>query len=90
MISRGVSVFLLYIHDNIVRVWISDLWFLIPESNLKFHVQIFFQKLKNHESWLFLELEFALKPLYNTKFYMKNEWIISQSMIFWAVKSEFS
>ena len=32
-----------------IRVWINDLWFVIHESNLNFHKQIFFKKLKNHE-----------------------------------------
>ena len=90
IISRVLSVSLIYKYDNIVRVWVNNLWLLSLESYLKFHVQIIFQKLKNHESWLFLELEFAQKSSYSTKFYMKNEWIINQSMTFWAVKIEFS
>ena len=47
--------------DANLRVWINDSWFAIHESNLKFHKQIFFKKLKNHESQLFNELEFIQK-----------------------------
>ena len=35
---------------SLSRVWINDLWFMIHESNLKFHKWMFFKKLKNHES----------------------------------------
>ena len=36
--------------DASLRVWTNDSWFVIHESILKFNKQIFFKKLKNHES----------------------------------------
>ena len=32
------------------RLWINGSWFVIHESNLKFHERIFSKKLQNHES----------------------------------------
>ena len=45
-----LTTYLIQTNNASPRVRINDLWFVIRELNLKFHKEIFFKKLKNHES----------------------------------------
>ena len=49
--------------QNMFKLYWLDSWFMVHNSNLKFQEQLFFTKLKNHESWLFLELKIIQKFL---------------------------